>query len=102
MIYSTIKNTINIIIKGTIMNTIVANDLKVKGVSVLTQALKKDKEAIITVRGKEEFFVIKPDYYHFLRNCELEAALYESQQDIKDGNFVIESVDEHIKRLKNA
>ena len=84
------------------MNSIPANDLKTKGISALSKALKKEKEAIITVRGKEEFFVIKPDYYNFLRNCELEAALYESRQDIKNGNFVIESVDKHINRIKTS
>ncbi len=81
------------------MITIAANELKTTGVSVLNKALKKEKEAIITVRGKEEFFVIKPDYYNFLRKCEIEAALYESQQDIKNGSFVIEPVDEHIKHI---
>ena len=34
-------------------NSITANDLKVKGVSVLDQVISEENEAVITVRGKK-------------------------------------------------
>ena len=37
--------------------------------------------------------------YNYLRECELEAALLESQKDLKEGRLVKESVEKHIKRI---
>ena len=39
------------------------------------------------------------EHYHYLRECELAAALAESQADLDAGRFVKESVDVHLKRL---
>ena len=38
-------------------------------------------------------------HYQYLRECELEAALFEVQADLKGNNFVIESVAEHLARI---
>jgi hypothetical protein len=41
----------------------------------------------------------REQHYHYLRECELTAALAESQADIAAGRFVKKSVDAHMKRL---
>ncbi len=83
------------------MNTITANEIKTKGVVSIGERLKDDHEAVITVRGQKRFVVMDIEHYQYLRECELEAALLEAQSDIESGDFVVESVDNHIKRLKN-
>ncbi|HQI71537.1 MAG: type II toxin-antitoxin system prevent-host-death family antitoxin [Smithella sp.] len=82
--------------------TITANELKTKGVSVLTDETADGMEVIITVRGKNKFVVLPMEKYNYLRECELEAALLESKRDIKEGKFVKESVEKHIKRLTSG
>ncbi|MDP3876901.1 MAG: type II toxin-antitoxin system prevent-host-death family antitoxin [Methylobacter sp.] len=54
---------------------ITANDLKTKGIACLEESLAHQPEAVITVRGKESFVVMKIEHYHYLREMELEAAL---------------------------
>ena len=76
-----------------------ANDLKIKGISALEAELAERSEAIITVRGKGRFVVMSMEQYNYLRECELEAALLESKRDIKEGKFIKESVEKHIKRI---
>ena len=95
---STINNFLQSII-GPIMNTITANQLKTKGVSVIENNLAENHELIITVRGKEKFVVMDMEKYNYLRECELEAALHQTEADYQDGNFVVESVEDHIKRI---
>jgi PHD/YefM family antitoxin component YafN of YafNO toxin-antitoxin module len=84
------------------MKTIAANDLKTKGVSTIQNALEEDSEAIISVRGKERYVVMDLEEYNRLRVCELEAALYQTRQQIVAGEFIEESVDEHIARVRDA
>ena len=79
--------------------TITANELKTKGVTILNDETADGTEVIITVRGKNKFVVLPIEKYNYLRECELEAALLESKRDFKAGKFVIESVEKHIKRL---
>jgi hypothetical protein len=83
------------------MNTITANDLKTKGVVTIGEHLAKDHEAMITVRGKKRFVVMDIEHYNYLRECELEAALLEAKNDLEKGNYIVESVDKHIERLRN-
>ncbi|RPI74431.1 MAG: type II toxin-antitoxin system prevent-host-death family antitoxin [Desulfobacteraceae bacterium] len=78
---------------------ITANELKTKGVSILNDETSADAEVIITVRGKNKYVVLPIEKYNYLRECELEAALLESKKDIKEGKFVKESVEKHIKRI---
>lgn len=79
--------------------TITANDLKTKGISILNEETSAGDEVIITVRGKNKYVVIPIEKYNYLRECELEAALNESRRNIKDGKFHQESVEKHIKRI---
>lgn len=44
---------------------ITANDLKTKGIACLEESLANQPEAMITVRGKESFVVMKIDHYHY-------------------------------------
>jgi len=79
--------------------TITANDLKTKGISILNDETSDGDEVIITVRGKSKYVILPMEKYNYLRECELEAALYESRKDIKDGKVFKESVVKHIKRI---
>ena len=81
------------------MISIKANDLKTKGVSVVESALQQDGEAIITVRGERKYVVLDFKTYNKLREYELDIALQEARNDIADGNYSTESVDEHMKRV---
>lgn len=84
------------------VNNITANELKVKGVSILEQITADQNEAIITVRGKSKFVVMTIDEYNYLRECELEAALVESRKDMKNVDFYSDSIEEHLNRIKHA
>jgi len=99
-INSIVYCTINKAFKDTIVsNVITANDLKTKGISAINDATSNDDEAIITVRGKSKYIVVPIEHYNYLRECELEAALNESKENYKDGNYVKESVAKHLKRI---
>ncbi len=82
------------------MTNISANDLKTKGVSAIESVLAMQTEAIISVRGKERFVIMDLEHYHYLRECELEAALAQTRADIAAGRFVKENAEEHLARLK--
>ncbi len=78
---------------------ITANDLKTKGVTILDQEVSGGNEVIVTVRGKNKYVVLPIEKYNYLRECELEAALLETKRDIKEGRFIKESVEKHVKRI---
>ena len=78
---------------------ITANELKTKGVSVLDEETANGSEIIITVRGKNKYVVLPIEKYNYLRECELETALLETKRDIKEGKFIKEPVEKHIKRI---
>ena len=42
---------------------------------------------------------MKIEHYHYLREMELEAALYETKQDVAAGLFSKDSVDHHVADL---
>lgn len=84
------------------MAVISANDLKVKGIASIEAGLQDHSEAVISVRGKERYVVMDINHYHYLRECELEAALAQSQEDLKHGRFIIESAEAHLKRLESS
>jgi PHD/YefM family antitoxin component YafN of YafNO toxin-antitoxin module len=84
------------------MSSISANDLKTKGISAIEAELAHQPEAIISVRGKDRFVVMEIGHYHYLRECELEAALAETRADLAAGRFVKESAEAHLARLDAA
>lgn len=81
------------------MSQISANDLKTKGIAAIEAALAEQPEAIVSVRGKERFVVMELSHYHYLRECELEAALAETRADLAAGRSVKESPEVHLARL---
>ena len=84
------------------MESITANDLKTKGISVIREETSGNDEVIVTVRGKSKYVIIPIEKYNHLRECELEAALNETKKDIEDGKFIKESVEDHIKRITSG
>lgn len=84
------------------MSHLTANDLKTRGVAAIESSLAESSEAIVSVRGKERFVVMDIAQYHYLRECELEAALAETRADLAAGRFVQESAEQHVARLKSA
>ena len=84
------------------MSSISANDLKTKGISAIEAALSDAPEAIVSVRGKDRFVVMELAHYHYLRECELDAALAETRADLAAGRFVEESAEEHVARVTSA
>lgn len=84
------------------MSHITANELKTQGVSSIEKGIKKDDEAIITIRGKNKYVVINIKRYNYLRECELEAALKETRKQIASGEVIHESVDDHVKRISHG
>src|SRR3990167_4251608 len=81
------------------MSQLTANDLKTRGVAAIESLLATQPEAMISVRGKERFVVMDVAHYHYLRECELDAALAQSQADVAAGRFVVASAAAHMARL---
>lgn len=82
--------------------TITANDLKTRGVTAIDMVVKESGEAIVSVRGKNTYVIMPIEKYNYYRECELEAAISETQKEIKEGKYISEAVDEHIKRITDA
>ena len=81
------------------MNIISANDLKIRGVDVIDEALQNQTEVAITDRGVEKYIVMSNERYQYLRECELEVALAESKVDLEADSYVRESVTQHLKYI---
>jgi len=73
-------------------NIITANELKTKGISIIDEVTTNNNEAIITVRGRNRYVVLSIEDYSKLREYELEAAIKESLEDIKNGKVYDESI----------
>jgi hypothetical protein len=82
------------------MSPLTANDLKTRGVVAIEELLASQPEAMISVRGKERFVVMDVAHYHYLRECELDSALAQSQADVAAGRVVAESAAAHMARLE--
>jgi PHD/YefM family antitoxin component YafN of YafNO toxin-antitoxin module len=82
------------------MTHLSANDLKTKGIAAIEVILASQSEAVISVRGKERFVVMDVAHYHYLRECELDAALAQSRADVSSGRFVAETAEQHMARLE--
>src|SRR5665647_567609 len=82
------------------MPQLTANDLKTRGISAIESVLATQPEAMISVRGKDRYVVMDVAHYHYLRECELDAALAQSKADVAAGRFVVESAAAHMARLE--
>lgn len=65
--------------------TIMENDLKTMCATLLDEALQKDDEVIIRVRGKSKYVVMDLAHYNYLREYELESALIETYKEMQEG-----------------
>ena len=79
-----------------------ANDLKTKGVTLLESVLSSLDEVLISVRGKNKYVVVDMERYEYLRECELEQAYREVQENIKNNKSKIMTAEEHLRDLDNA
>lgn len=84
------------------MSTVVAGDIKKRGVSAFAAALKEDDEAVITVRGQSRYVVMTMQKYNQLRESELTQAVREARADYKVGRIADESIEDHMRRIDNA
>jgi len=83
------------------MQSLTANDLKTRGITAIEESLAKQPEVVISVRGKERFVVMDLAHYHHLRECELDAALAQTMQDMAAGHYVIETAQQHMVRMES-
>ncbi|MFK5881025.1 MAG: prevent-host-death protein [Sulfurospirillum sp.] len=79
--------------------TITANEVKTNGVSVFDNILNKADELIINVRGKNKYVVLDIERYQAFREGELDIAHMKAMNDIKQGNYKIQTASEHIEEL---
>ena len=83
------------------MPDITANDLKTRGIAAIEASLAGGRtEAVVSVRGAARYVVMEQAHYQYLRECELEAALAESQAEIDAGRFTSESPAAHVARVQ--
>ena len=83
------------------MSTVLAGDIKKRGVSALAAALEEDDEAIVTVRGESRYVVMTMQKYNQLRESELSQAVREARADYETGRIADKSVEDHMRRIDN-
>ncbi len=82
------------------MDQLTANDFKLRGIGAIEAVLAHRAQATISVRGKERFMVQELARHHYLRECELGAALAQSRADVAAGRSAQESAQAHVARLE--
>ena len=82
------------------MSSLTANDLKTRGIAAIEESLAHHTEATVSVRGQPRFVVMEVAQYHYLRECELDAALAQSRADVAAGRYVVESAAQHVARME--
>jgi len=81
------------------MSTVVAGEIKRRGVSAFAAALAEEDEAVITVHGKSTYVVMTMQKYNELRESELTQAVREARADYEAGRVADRSVKDHMRRL---
>jgi hypothetical protein len=84
------------------LSNLTENDLKTRGIVAIEARLSDRTAAIISVRGKDRFVVMDIAHYHYLRECELEAALAETHAIVAAGRYIKESAAAHVNRVKKS
>lgn len=102
ILFTVLLKELNIadIFQITTMPDLTANDLKTRGVAAIESLLATQPEAFISVRGQERYVVMDVAQYHYLRECELDAALAQSRADVAAGRAFTETASEHMARLE--
>ena len=67
--------------------TVMANEVKTKGVSLFDTLFEKFSEIVINVRGKNKYFVVPFEEYEAYRAYKLDVAHKEVMQDIAEGKY---------------
>jgi len=81
------------------VSTLVAGEIKKRGVSAFAAALTDEDEAIITVRGQSKYVVMTVQKYNELRESELAQAVREARADYEAGRVTDTSVEDHMRRV---
>jgi len=81
---------------------ITANDLKVKGISAIDDLVSENNGVVITVHGKQKYVVLSMEEYSQLREFELDAAIQETKNDMKNGMVYTGTIEDHIKRITSV
>jgi PHD/YefM family antitoxin component YafN of YafNO toxin-antitoxin module len=81
------------------MSTVVAGEIKRRGISALAAALEKESEVIISVRGESRYVVMTMEKYNELRESELCRAVHETRADYESGRIADRSVGDHMRRI---
>ncbi len=76
---------------------ITENDLKENGLNLIKNAIEDEDEAII----ENKYIVLDLDYYNYLKELEIQIALKETKEDMKNGNYKIMSAKEHKEDIDN-
>jgi PHD/YefM family antitoxin component YafN of YafNO toxin-antitoxin module len=97
--YSSLQSTVSSTRERYIMSTVMAGEIKKRGVSAFTAALKEDDEAVITVRGESRYVVMTMEKYNALRESELTQAVREARADYDAGRISDKSVEDHMRRI---
>ena len=67
--------------------TITANQLKVNGVQLIEKMLQDVSQLLVSVRGKPKYVIIPVEDYEEMRDAELDRAINDSKEDIKNGRY---------------
>ncbi|AMG28880.1 prevent-host-death family protein [Grimontia hollisae] len=81
---------------------ITANDVKVRGIKVIKEAIKDGLPHAVTERGKPAFYAISVEDYEEYQEWRLDKAIREAEADYDAGNFsVITDIDSFIDGIIN-
>jgi len=81
--------------------TIMANEVKTKGVSVFDTMFEKFNEVVINVRGKNKYFIVPFEEYEEYRAYKLDIAHKEVMNDIADGKYH-NNIQKHFDEIEAA
>lgn len=76
-----------------------ANTIKTKGISFIDKIAQDNKEVVISVRGKKKYVILPIEEYEKIRDLQLEYAIKKAEEDYKNKKYVINSAEEHFKRI---
>lgn len=79
-------------------HVITANQLKTKGISIVAEST----ETLITVHGEAKYVVMPIAQYNHFRECELATALAEAKEDIANGDYDSDGIENHLKRITDV
>ncbi|MCE7913321.1 MAG: type II toxin-antitoxin system Phd/YefM family antitoxin [Nitrosomonas sp. PRO4] len=76
-----------------------ANDLKTKGIACLEESLADKAQDFIAASEKQCFVVMTLEQYYYLREMEMQAALYQVKLDTSYGRRMNNVVDQYVDSL---